>query len=71
MTPSKDVQHNSIDCHYAECHDYLNVMPSVVMLNVVMLSIVAAYTNTIKLLTIVIYVISLSICPWQAFPSLV
>ncbi len=32
-----DTQNNSIECHYAECRDYLNVMLSVVMLNVVML----------------------------------
>jgi hypothetical protein len=36
-----DIQHNSIECHYAECRDYLNVMPSVVRLNVIMLSVVA------------------------------
>jgi hypothetical protein len=41
-----DIQHNSIECHYAECRDYLNVIVSVVMLsvirlNVVMLSVVA------------------------------
>jgi hypothetical protein len=47
------------------------IMLSVTMLSAVMLSVVAAYTNTIKLLTTLIYVISLSICPWQAFPSLV
>jgi hypothetical protein len=50
MTLSIDIQHNSIECHnaeccYAECRDYLNVMLSVVMLivvrlNVVMLSVV-------------------------------
>jgi hypothetical protein len=34
-TLSIDVQHNSFECHYAECRDYLNVMLSVVMLNVV------------------------------------
>ncbi len=40
MTLSIDIQHNSIECHYAECRDYLNVTLSVVMLNVVMLSVV-------------------------------
>ncbi len=29
------------ECRYAECRDYLNVMLSVVRLNVVMLSVVA------------------------------
>jgi hypothetical protein len=28
------------ECRYAECHNYLNVMLSVVMLNVVMQSVV-------------------------------
>ncbi len=32
------IQHNSIECQYAECRDYLNVILNVVMLNVVMLS---------------------------------
>ena len=46
MTLSIDIQHNSIECHYAECRDYLNVMQSgvrlsVVRLNVVKLSVVA------------------------------
>jgi hypothetical protein len=36
-----DNQHDIIECHYAECRDYLNVMLSAVWLNVVMLSIVA------------------------------
>ncbi len=40
MTVSIDIQHNSIEYHYAECRDYLNVMLSVVMLNVIMLSVV-------------------------------
>jgi hypothetical protein len=26
-----DTQPNSIECHYAECHDYFNVMLSVVV----------------------------------------
>ncbi len=29
-TPSIDIQYNSIECHYAECRDYLNVMLSVI-----------------------------------------
>ncbi len=40
MTLSIDFQHNSIECYYAECRDYLNVMLSAVMLNVIMLSVV-------------------------------
>jgi hypothetical protein len=39
-TLSIDIQHNGIECHYAECRDYLNVMLSVLMLNVIMLSVV-------------------------------
>jgi len=38
-TLSIDIQHNSIECHYPECRDYLNVILSVVMLNVIMLSV--------------------------------
>jgi hypothetical protein len=46
MTIIIDIQHKIIECHYAECRDYLNVMLSVVMLsvirpNVVMLSVVS------------------------------
>jgi hypothetical protein len=46
MTLTIDIQHNSIECHYAECCDYLNVMLNVIMLsvvrlNVIMLSVVA------------------------------
>jgi hypothetical protein len=41
MTLSIDIQHNSIECHYALCRDYLNVMLSVVRLNVIILSVVA------------------------------
>jgi hypothetical protein len=46
MTLSIDIQHNSIECHYAECRDYLHVMQNVIMLsvvrmNVVMLSVIA------------------------------
>jgi hypothetical protein len=58
MTLSIDIQHNSIEGHYAEfrydaefryaeCCDYLNVMLSVVIVNVVMLSVVAP-TSTVK-----------------------
>ncbi len=45
-----DIQHNKhlvfyvviADCRHAECRDYLNVMLSAIMLNVVMLSVVAS-----------------------------
>jgi hypothetical protein len=40
MTLGIDIQHNIIEFHYAECHDYLNYMLSVIRLNVVMLSVV-------------------------------
>jgi hypothetical protein len=45
MALSIDLQHNSIerhhaDCRYAECRDYLNVMLSVVMLNVIKLTVI-------------------------------
>jgi hypothetical protein len=45
MTLSIDIQHKSIECHcaeclYADCHDYLNVMLSVIRPNVIMLSVI-------------------------------
>jgi hypothetical protein len=45
MTLSIGIQFNSIDCshaecHYTECRNYLDVMLSVVTLNVIMLSVV-------------------------------
>ncbi len=40
MTVSIDIQHSNIECHYAECRDYLNVMMIGVMLNFIMLSVV-------------------------------
>jgi hypothetical protein len=45
MTLSIDIQHKSIECHYAECHyaecrDYLNVMLNVIMLSVVRLNVI-------------------------------
>jgi len=39
-TLSIDIQHDSIECHYAECCDHLNVMLSVIMLKVVRLDVV-------------------------------
>ncbi len=40
MTLGIDIQHNTIECHYAECRDYLKYMFSVIIMNVVMLSVV-------------------------------
>ncbi len=45
-TLSISIQHNSKECHYAECRDYLNIQLSVIILsvvrvNVIMLSVVA------------------------------
>jgi hypothetical protein len=40
MTLSIEIQHNSIECHFAECRDYLNVMLSVIILNVIVLSVI-------------------------------
>ena len=62
-TLSLYIQHNSIECHYAECHnaecrDYLNVMLSVVMLNVVMLSVVRL--NVVMLSVVRLNVVMLS-----------
>jgi hypothetical protein len=54
-----DIQHNSIECHYAECRNYLNVMLSVVMLSVVMLSVVTL--NVIRLSVVRLNVIMLSV----------
>ncbi len=40
MTLSIGIQHNSIECHYAECCNYLNVILSVVLLSVVRQNVV-------------------------------
>jgi hypothetical protein len=45
MALSIDIQRNSIECHHAECcyadyHNYLNVMPIVIMLRVIMLNVI-------------------------------
>ncbi len=48
------IQYNSIECHYAECRDYLNVMLSVQnvgMLSVVMLSVVLYFVAKCHSLT--------------------
>ncbi len=44
MTFSRGTQHNSIESHYAECHNFF-VMLGVVMMNVVMRSVVAPTTE--------------------------
>jgi hypothetical protein len=59
MTVWIDIQHNSKQCHYAECRDYLNVMLSVVMMNVVMLSVVMM--NVVMLSVVRLNVIVLSV----------
>ncbi len=40
MTLSIYIQHNSIECHYAECRDYLNVILSVIRLSVIRLNVI-------------------------------
>jgi hypothetical protein len=58
-----------IECHYAECRDYLNVMMCVVILNVIMLSafvlnvimLSVNMLNVIILNVITLYVIMLSV----------
>jgi hypothetical protein len=43
MTLNINIQHNGIEYHYAECHDYINVMLTVVRMNVFILSVVAPF----------------------------
>jgi hypothetical protein len=54
-----DIQLNSIDRHYAECLDYLNVMLSVIMLNLLMLSV--ARLNVVMLSVMRLNVVMLSV----------
>jgi hypothetical protein len=55
------IQHNSIECHNAECRaecrDYLNVMLIVVMLNVYMLSVVrlSFVMLSVVMLSVILY----------------
>jgi hypothetical protein len=60
MTLSIDIQHNSSLCHYAECHDYLNVMLIVVMLNFsfVMLNVVMLNVSVVRLNVVMLSVIA-------------
>ncbi len=50
MTLSIDIQHNSIECQYAEW-DYLNIMLNVVMRNVVMLSVIMLSVISLNVLS--------------------
>jgi hypothetical protein len=57
-------RHTSIDCcytehRYAECHDYLNVLLNVVMLNVIMLSVVIL--NVVMMGVVILNVIMLGV----------
>ncbi len=59
-----DIQHNSIEyyyaeCHYAQCRNYLNAMLSVVMQNVVMLSVIRL--NVVILSVVRLNVVMLSV----------
>jgi hypothetical protein len=53
MTLGIDIQHSSIECHYAECcyaecRNYLNVTLSVVRQNVVMLNVVVPILDQVS-----------------------
>jgi hypothetical protein len=69
MTLSIDIQHNSIEHHYAECRDYLHVMLSVIMLNVIMLTVImlsvvglnVVMLSVAMLIVVRLYVIMLSV----------
>ncbi len=63
MTFSIDIQHNSKECHYAECRDYLNVMLNLVMLSVVRLNVImlnVVMPNAVMLSVVRLNVIMLS-----------
>ncbi len=59
MTLSIDIQHNNIECHCAECSDYLNVMLSVVRLSAVRLSVVRL--SVVRLSVVRLNVVMLSV----------
>ncbi len=77
MTLSIGIQHNNIDCHYAECRDYLNVILSRyaecsyaecrdylnVILSVVMLNVVmlSVVRHVIMLSVVMLNVVMLSV----------
>ncbi len=58
-TLSIDIQHNSIECHYPECRDYLNVMLSAIMLSAIILS--AIMLNVVMLSVVRMNVVMLSV----------
>ncbi len=63
-------RHTSIECcyaehRYAECHDYLNVLLNVVMLNVVMLSVVIL--NYVMLSVVILNDVMLSVIILNVF----
>ncbi len=63
-TLSIDIQHNSIECHYAECRDYLNVMLSVIRLKVVMLSVIrlkVVMLNVVMLSVVMLSIVRLNV----------
>ncbi len=54
------------ECRYAKCHDYLNVMRSVIMLNVIMLNVIilnVGMLNIVMLNVVMLNVVMLSIGP--------
>ncbi len=58
-TLSINIHHNGIECHYAECRyterrDYLNVMLSVVRMNVFILSVVAPFFANITVVILIV-----------------
>jgi hypothetical protein len=42
------IERHYAECRYAECRDYLNVLLSVITLNVIMLSVVALSGNMLS-----------------------
>jgi hypothetical protein len=54
-----DTRHTSIECCYDQCHDYSNVLLSVIMLSVVMLNVVML--NVIKLNVVILNAIMLNV----------
>jgi hypothetical protein len=59
MTLIIDIQHNSIECHLAECRDYLNVILSASLLNVIMLN--AVMLNVVMLNVVMMSVVRLNV----------
>ncbi len=68
MTLIIDFQHNSIECLYAECRDYVNVIMSVVWLNAVMLNVVmlnVIMLNVFMMSVVMMNVVMLSVVAAQ------